>query len=649
MTVADFLLLIRRGWRVLLVCVLVGLIAAAGWYVTAPRVYLASASGFIAPGGSQAVSGSETAVLRAKSYLPLINSSAVIDRIKNDPKVNPDGSPLAGRLDATVASGSSMIVVTASASNPESALALANGALSALAAVVSEIEKKTNPGEAPALVVVPIENASLPTVPASPNPRLIFAIGFVAGLAVGLLVLFIRRALDVRVRHAEEASQALGTGVLGWLPKLPGRSRGTRVIGPNDVLAAESVRQIRTGLRFSSVDREVRSFVVTSANQGEGKSTVTAAIAAAFAESGQPTVVVDADLRRPALSEVLGAGREVGLSEVLSGQVRAADALRTTETDRLLLLPAGRRPPNPSEMVGSKAFHQLVVNLAEDHLVIVDAPPVLPVTDAALASTGVDGVVFVVAARRTKRPELVASKQILDRVRAPMLGLVLNMTRPSDGDLNHYSYYTKKYHKRGRATAPDPAPVVFEQADVTHRPADQVATTAPGAAGARPELIPLASDPASVPATDPASPAAPASDTGESTPAATGAGAAEAGSHPATQPAPSQPTSSQPAPSKPAADPATPAPAGAADPAPAAPAASRVAGYEPAGNGTAAHGTAAPGGTAHRTTSAGGTSAVTGPRTTRLEDDPEATQVSQLRLGGAVERVSDPRGPRRAR
>src|SRR5690606_25267501 len=219
---------------------------------------------------------------------------------------------------------------------------------------------------------------------------------------------------------------------------LPGRVKETRAIGAEDVLALEAVRQIRTGLRFASVDREIRSFVVTSANQGEGKSTVTAGLAQAFAASGQETVVIDADLRRPALSKLLGAAHEVGLSEALSGQVTAADALRSTDTDRLWVLPSGHRPPNPAEMMGSKAFQSLVAELARDYLVIVDAPPVLPVTDGALAATAVDGVVFIAAAGKSRRPELTAAKQILDRVRVPLLGLILNMTTATNSDGYHY-------------------------------------------------------------------------------------------------------------------------------------------------------------------------------------------------------------------
>ncbi len=465
MTVADVLNLTRRGWRILVIAVLAGLLLATGWFAMAPRVYEATASGFIAPGGGQAVSASDAAIVRAKSYLPLITSGPVRERIQADPQANPGGEPLDGRLSATLANGSTMIVVTASASSPEDALALANGALHALADLIGELEQKASGSGAAQLTVVPLENAQLPTRPASPKAKLILSIGAALGLVAGYLVIFGRKLTDIRIRNSEDAAQLLDTGVLGWVPKLPGRSKQTRAIRAEDVLALEAVRQIRTGLRFASVDRQIRSFVVTSANQGEGKSTITAGLAQAFAASGQETVVIDADLRRPALSKLLGAAHEVGLSEALSGQVSARDALRSTETDRLWVLPSGHRPPNPAEMMGSKAFQALVAELARDHLVIVDAPPVLPVTDGALASTAVDGVVFIAAAGKSRRPELTAAKQILDRVRVPLLGLVLNMTTATNSDGYHYQYSNKYYTEAAEPTVGEA--VVLEQAVTT--------------------------------------------------------------------------------------------------------------------------------------------------------------------------------------
>lgn len=464
-TVADVLNLTRRGWRILVIAVLAGLLLATGWFAMAPRVYEARASGFIAAGGGQAVSASDSGIVRAKSYLPLITSGPVRQRIQSDPEANPGGEALDGRLSATLANGSTMIVVTATASSPEDALALANGALNALADLIGELEEQATGSGATSLTVVPLENAQLPTRPSSPNWKLILPAGAGLGLIAGYLVIFIRKLTDIRIRAGEDAAQLLDTGVLGWVPKLPGRTKETRGVGPDDVLALEAVRQIRTGLRFASVDRQVRSFVVTSANQGEGKSTVTGALAQAFAASGQATVVIDADLRRPALSKLLGAAHEVGLSEVLSGQIPAREALRSTDTDRLWVLPSGHRPPNPAEMMGSKAFQSLVTELARDHLVIIDAPPVLPVTDGALASTAVDGVVFIAAAGKTRRPELTAAKQILDRVRVPLLGLILNMTTASNSDGYHYQYSNKYY--TDQAAPPMGEAVVLEQAVTT--------------------------------------------------------------------------------------------------------------------------------------------------------------------------------------
>lgn len=452
MTVADFLSLSRRSVRLLLVAVLLGLVCAGAYYAVAPRSYQASASGFVTGRGNAIISGEDPAVTRAKSYLVLINSRQVLDKIQNNPQVNPGGRPLAGQLTATLADGSNLIEVTATAPTPRGALALANGALTALSSVISDLEQQAS-GSTGQIKVIPMESAALPTAPSSPNWKLVFPAGAVAGLVVGYVIAIARRALDVRVRNADELSQLLGVGVLGLVPKHARRREPG--IRDSDLHAKETLRQIRTGLRFASVDRTVRSIVVTSANPSEGKSTIAAGLAVAFAESGEPTVAVDADLRRPALSAALGVENGEGLSEVLSGQAEAGDALQASDLAELKVLTAGRRPPNPAEMLGSQAFRQLIKELSADHYVIIDAPPVLPVTDAALASALADGVVFVAVAGRTRKPEVVAAAKTLEQVRAHVLGVALNMVTRSQGGQYYYGRRNRyaKYYEKAAASA----------------------------------------------------------------------------------------------------------------------------------------------------------------------------------------------------
>lgn len=447
MTVVDFFAFSRRSWRLIVVCILVGLAVAGLYAFFAPKVYVSTSAGFVivADGSAtNAVTGQSSAISRANAYLPLISSSPVYSKIQADPQVNPGGGPLDGRLSASVADGSTLIEVTASASSPEAAAALANGALQALADVITDIETEASPTKVPGIKVIPLENAVAPSRPASPNVPLVIAIGAIAGLALGYLLAFLRRALDIRVRTADALNELVGVGVLGRIPKLSKRDRDDSA--STDPRAAESFRALRTGLRFSSVDDEVSSIMVTSANQGEGKTTISVAVAQVFAESGRKTILVDADLRRPGVSKALGIDGSIGLSEVLSHQVPLADAIRATGSSGLLVLPAGRTPPNPSEMLGSAALKSLIAELSRDYFVVVDVPPLLPVTDASLVSTVVDGVVFVAASGKTRRPEVTASKRLLDQVHARVLGTVLNMVTARDGDVGYYYYYRREHY-----------------------------------------------------------------------------------------------------------------------------------------------------------------------------------------------------------
>lgn len=435
MTVLDFLRLTGKSWKILAIGVIVGLLAAFGYTQIQPKVYEAESAGFVIAGGSGefgSIDGSEQAVNKANSYLPLITSQPVYAKIAENPNSGlAAGEALNGRLSATVAPNSNLIQVSASASTPSSAVALANGALQAMADVITEIETQVGGGTS-GVTVIPLQNAVEPTSPVSPNLRNNLIIGGAIGLVLAYAFALLRRSLDVKVRDSKDLATASGAGTLGRIPKSPqlmGKNRGTN---DADAIAAESFRRLRTNLRFASVDEEIRSIVVTSANAGEGKSTVATSLAQVLAQSNTPTILIDADLRRPTVATVLGIDGKIGLSEVLSGQVSLEDALVGSKIPGLYVLPSGRIPPNPSEMLGSEAMKSIVSLLSKDYIVVIDAPPLLPVTDAAVLSTRVDGVVLVASAGRTRREDVAAARDMLKQVHSRMLGTVLNMVPPRD-------------------------------------------------------------------------------------------------------------------------------------------------------------------------------------------------------------------------
>ncbi|MGB4137890.1 MAG: polysaccharide biosynthesis tyrosine autokinase [Microbacterium sp.] len=476
MTVLDLMTLLRRGWRILAVAVVVGVLAGLAYGILAPKVYESRATGFISATGSSVVAGSDEAVARAGAYMVLIDSTRVRDTIAEDAGITP--SQLAGSLRARVVPGSNLVEVTASAANPKDALKLANGALDALAKVVTEIQTEAGATDKDAAISIsPMDTAVAPTAPASPNRKLAVGLGALAGLVLGVIVVLLRKALDVRVRTHTDIAALAGAGVLGRVPKvdLDGTSK-------KDVLAravaSEAYRQIRTGLRFSSVDHEVRVVMVTSANQGEGKSVTARSIARVMAESGQRTLIVDGDLRRPTVAKGFEIDGTIGLSEVLSGQIAAPAAIRPAAEQNLFVLPAGGIPPNPSEMLGSSTLQQLLAEFRRDFFVIIDAPPVLPVTDASVLSTIVDGVVFVTAIGRTRKTEVAEARALLDQVRARVLGVVLNLVSLRGGE-NGVGYYRQnsKYY-----VLPDAAEPKADRPEKSPRPLKpaKAPRTAPG-------------------------------------------------------------------------------------------------------------------------------------------------------------------------
>src|SRR5690606_36194033 len=198
----------------------------------------------------------------------------------------------------------------------------------------------------------------------------------------------LRHVLDTRVRSERDVELITDTAVIGGIVFDP-KAATRPLIVQDDPRSprAESFRTLRTNLQFLEVGQEGRTFVVTSSVQGEGKSTTTANLAIALADSGARVLLVDTDLRRPKIASYMGLEGSVGLTDLIIGRATPADVIQPWGRGRLSVLPAGTIPPNPSELLGSAAMGRLIESLRKDFDVILfDAPPLLPVTDAAILS-----------------------------------------------------------------------------------------------------------------------------------------------------------------------------------------------------------------------------------------------------------------------
>ena len=290
-------------------------------------------------------------------------------------------------------------------------------------------------------------------VPSSPSSPLIVRNVLLAGLLgiiLGIALAFLRDYLDDSVRTKEDLEGASdGLPVLGLIPAL-GSWRDestTRVVAMTDPTSpgAEAYRNLRTSIQFLGMDRPLRTLQFTSPTAAEGKSTTVANLAVTLAWAGQRVIVVGCDLRRPRIHEFFGLSNQIGLTSALLGQVGLWDAChRVPGQERLIVLPSGPLPINPSELFGAKRTTEMLHQLQlEADVVLLDCPPVLPVTDAAVLSSQADATFLVASARETNGKAIARSIEVLRQVGAPLTGTILNRLSAQDtyGYALTYKYY----------------------------------------------------------------------------------------------------------------------------------------------------------------------------------------------------------------
>ena len=213
---------------------------------------------------------------------------------------------------------------------------------------------------------------------------------------------------------------------------------------------AEAYRTLRTNIQFSKTDGELKSIMFTSSGPGEGKSTTIANTAVALAQSGKQVILMDCDLRKPVLHKIFNKENR-GLTNILVEEVAADDFIQTTLVENLRILTSGPIPPNPSELLGSTKMQNLIDDLkTKADYVIIDAPPVIAVTDACVLASRVDGITLVVNSG-TIRPEMAQkAKELLIRANGHILGVVLNRVEIEEEDAYYYYYYGSNNKKVGK-------------------------------------------------------------------------------------------------------------------------------------------------------------------------------------------------------
>ncbi len=456
MELTDYWRIFRAHWLAILLCTAVGGLAAFGWALVQPKVYTADASGIVSAGVSEdlgsALTGDNYAKSRVKSYLDIAKSRKVASyAIEN---LGLDASPenLIGRISVTNPLDTAVIKVSALAGTPEAARDLAEAWVNGISDQVNELENVNAADGGTSIVTFnTLDAAVMPTAPSSPNTRLYVALGLLVGLAAGIGFAVIRNVFDRRIRSTAAIEKEFEVPVIGTIPfdrNFSDERRLAAAVGADarkndeyDHAVSEAMRELRTNLQFMSPDNPPRIITVTSSLPNEGKSTIVANLAIAIAASGQRVVVVDGDLRRPTVAKAFGLIQDVGLTNVLIGRADADEVMQSWgDTGLLQVLGAGPIPPNPSELVGSDVMLALLRSLATDALVLVDAPPLIPVTDAAILASRTDGALIVGYARRTTMEALSKALGNLERARGRALGIILNGVPRRGADADAYSY-----------------------------------------------------------------------------------------------------------------------------------------------------------------------------------------------------------------
>ncbi len=480
MTLLDAVRIVRRFWMTIAFCILIAVGAAAAYAAQLPRIYTASSQAYVRVGNgdgsvAEASVGNNVASSKAASYAPLTTSGAVADRVVKDLGLDLSPGAVAASISYSVDPDSPRIQVFVSSTSPQQAKDIADAVVGATAEVASYIESGGQGGTG-TVQLIPVTNAVVPSTPSSPNVKRILLVGFGAGVVLAYLVVMLRMRLDTRIRRPEDIAAVTDIGLMGTIP----RSRDLKQRLQSEELlrgaVGEALRHLRTNLMFADPDHPPRSVAVTSPMPAEGKSTVSALLARALAMRGEPVVLVDGDLRRPMVATLFDVTSGVGLTQVLSGAVPLDEAVVATDTPGLKVLPAGRIPHNPSEVLGSARMRDLIAELAKDHIVVLDAPPALPVTDAMILAQRVDGLLVVTHMGRSRKENLRRTLQLAGNVNARIFGIVLNAI-PQGRTAGVYGYQTYGYYttekgghrrRRGKGPAPlaepvgsdEPAPVI---------------------------------------------------------------------------------------------------------------------------------------------------------------------------------------------
>lgn len=504
MTLAEFVALARKRWVMILVPMVLLTVASYAMAASQTPMYRSTSSSYfslaIGDSANDIFQGSNYTQQQLGSFARLATEPVVLNEVIDELGLDESAKSLGRRVSATASPETVIVDIAVTDSDPDRAAAIANSVTKNWTAAVRDLSPELPNGQ-PSVTATDISPATPASYAFSPNTRQSVAIGLMGGLLLGLVIAVARESLDTRVRGADDLPE--GVRIIAEVEderRLESKHRWSRGVSKEraSAIRTESYRKLRTNLRFLNVDNPVRVLVITSSVAGEGKSTTAIELSRVLAGSGERVLLIDGDLRQPKIASYLGLEGSVGLADILAGTADVSAVTQQWGAAGLSVLASGSIPPNPSELLGSRAFADLVAKLRGefDH-VIIDSPPLLPVTDASVASIVADGVVVVIRHGRTTQRQVKTAAESLAAVEARILGAVINAmpTKRSAIRTAGYGYYNAPAADLHPFDGPNPAgepsaPIVADES--TNDPSGESprdATPAPEAARATSDQV----------------------------------------------------------------------------------------------------------------------------------------------------------------
>jgi capsular exopolysaccharide synthesis family protein len=457
----DYLGIFRRRWLGVLIIALTALALASAVTLAMPKKYTATTRLFIAVAAGESATdlaqGSNFAEKQMSSYAEVATSPRVLAPVIRQLGLRTTPEKLAESVQTTVPVDTVILEIAATDPNPTRAAQIANAVGQELAQATAELSPRKENGTEPVQVTT-IAEAQVPDKASSPKILQNLGIGLIVGLLLGLGVAVLRHVLDTRVRNEDDVRAVIDSPILGVVAYDQEVSSHPVILRDQPLAApSEAVRRLRTNLQFIDIGNQSKSIVISSSIPGEGKSTIAINLAVSLADAGARVILVDADLRRPSIAEYLGIEGGVGLTTVLIGRAEVEDVVQPLGKTSLDLLPSGQIPPNPSELLGSVAMADLLERLSASYdMVLLDSPPLLPVTDGVVLSNLAGGALVVVGVDRIHRPQLQQSLESLETAGAHVFGLVMNKIARREAAAYGYGSGYAAYAPKPQRSAPIP-------------------------------------------------------------------------------------------------------------------------------------------------------------------------------------------------